>query len=286
MSMMSRLFACMLLAWQVAAVGAEVVRVPAPEFNGDHRMDYAIQLLQLVLSKTGTEYRLQVAQVLMNQDRGALELEAGRLIDVCALPTSAEREARLLPIRIPITKGALGWRIGLIRKGDQELFAHVNTLQDLKGVRLAQARDWPDTKIFQANGISVITAPASEGLFKMLEAKRFDYLPRDPLAIWEEQENNADELAVEPHLALHYYQDSFFMVNRKNTRLAQVIHDGLERAIRDGSFDKLFQQYFGEQIRKAHLETRTVIELQNPLLSPEESPTNRPDLWYDFRHGR
>jgi hypothetical protein len=74
--------------------------------------------------------------------------------------------------------------------------------------------------------------------------------------------------------------------HRKNTRLAQVIHDGLERAIRDGSFDKLFQQYFGEQIRKAHLETRTVIELQNPLLSPEESPTNRPDLWYDFRHGR
>jgi len=286
MPMMSRLLACLLLAWHVAAAGVEVIRFPKPEYEGDHRQDYALQLLQLALSKSGTEYRIQKTQVIMNQDRGVLELEAGRVIDVAALPISDERDARLLPIRIPTTKGALGWRIGLVRKGDQELLAHVNTLQDLQGVRLAQARDWPDTNILQANGISVITAPGSAGLFKMLEAKRFDYLPRDPLAIWDEQASNADKLVVEPHLALHYYQDSYFMVNRKNTRLAQDIRAGLEKAIRDGSFDKLFQQYFGEQIRKAHLETRTVIELKNPLLSPEESPSNRPELWYDFRRGR
>ena len=75
------------------------------------------------------------------------------------------------------------------------------------------------------------------------------------------------------------------MVNRKNTRLAHDIRVGLEKAIRDGSFHKLFQQYFGAQIRKAHLETRTVIELQNPL-QPPETPSIRPELWYDFRRGR
>ena len=284
--MMPRLLGCLLLAWHVAAVGAEVIRFPKPQTEGDHRMDYALELLQLALSKEGTEYRIQTAQVVVNEDRGIVEMEAGRVIDVAAVPTSPEREARLLPIRIPITKGAQGWRIGLIRKGDQELLARVNTLKDLQGVRLAQQRDWPDTKILQANGISAIAAPGYEELFKMLEAKRFDYLPRDPMEIWDEQANYADTLVVEPHLALHYYQDSYFMVNRKNTRLAQVIRDGLERAIRDGSFDKLFQQYFGERIRKAHLETRTVIELQNPLLSPEVTPSKRPELWYDFRRGR
>ena len=283
--MMSRLLACLLVAWHVAAVGAEVVRFPKPESEGDRRENYAFQLLQLALSKTGTEYRIQTAQVAMNQDRGVLEIEAGRTVDVAPLPFSADREARLLPIRIPIYKGAFSWRIGLIRKGDQELLARVNTLRDLKGVRLAQGPDWPDTKILQANGISVITTPTYEGLFKMLEAKRFDYFPRDPMEIWDEQANHADTLVVEPHLALHYYQDAYFMVNRKNTRLAQAIRDGLERAIRDGSFDKLFQQNFGEQIRKAHLETRTVIELQNPWLTPE-TPANRPELWYDFRRGR
>jgi ABC-type amino acid transport substrate-binding protein len=283
--MVSRLLACTLLVWHVAAIGAEVIRIPKPEFEGDRRTDYSFQLLQLALSKASTDYRMQTAQVVMNQERAVLEIETGRTIDVVAMPSSAEREARLLPIRIPIHRGALGWRIGLIRKGDQELLATVNTLKDLKGVRLAQGRDWPDTKILQANGINVITAPRDEGLFQMLEAKRFDYFPRSVMGIWDEQANNADTLVVEPHLALHYYYDSYFMVNRKNTRLAQDIRDGLEKAILDGSFDKLFQQYFGERIRKAHLETRTVIELQNPLLTPE-TPSNRPELWYDFRAQR
>src|SRR6185437_15296255 len=104
--------------------------------------------------KAGTEYRIQRARVAMNQERAVLEIEAGRTIDIAPLPISVEREARLLPIRIPIYKGAMGWRLGLIRKGDEELLARVNTLQDLKGVRLAQGAEWPDTKILQANGIS------------------------------------------------------------------------------------------------------------------------------------
>jgi len=283
--MMSRLLACMLLAWHVAAVGVEVIRFPKPESESDRRMNYAFQLLQLAVSKAGIEYRIQRAQVAMNQERAVLEIEAGRTIDIAPLPISVEREARLLPIRIPIYKGAMGWRLGLIRKGDGELLARVHTLQDLKGVRLAQGAEWPDTKILQANGISVITAPTYEGLFKMLEGKRFDYFPRDPMEIWDELADHADTLVVEPHLALHYYYDAYFMVNRKNTRLAQDVRDGLQRAILDGSFDKLFQQYFGDGIRKAHLETRTVIELQNPLLSAD-TPSNQPELWYNFRRRR
>ena len=283
--MVSRLLACLLFAWHLAASGVEVVRFPKPEFEGDRRYDYAGQVLQLALSKTGTEYRIQTAEFPMNQERQVLEIEAGRTIDVGPIPSSAEREARLLPIRIPLNKGLLGWRLGLIRKGDQGLVAGVNTLADLKGLRLAQGQEWPDTQILQANGINVITAPKYEGLFKMLTGKRFDYFPRSVMEIWDEQAINADTLEVEPHLALHYFYDAYFMVNRKNTKLAQDIRDGLEKAIADGSFDKVFQQYFGERLRKARLETRTVIELRNPLLTPG-TPSDRPELWYDVKRGR
>jgi ABC-type amino acid transport substrate-binding protein len=285
MSMVSRLFACLLLVWQVAATGAEVVRFPKPEFEGDRRYDYVLQVLQLVLSKTGTDYRIELAGAPMNQERQVQELEAGRTIDVGPIPSSAEREARLLPIRIPLNKGLLGWRLGLIRKGDKGMFAGVTTLDDLKRVRLAQGQEWPDTQILQANGIPVITAPKYEGLFKMLTGKRFDYFPRSTMEIWDEQENNADSLEVEPHLALHYFYDSYFMVNRNNTKLANALRDGFEKAIADGSFDKIFQQYFGERLRKARLETRTVIELRNPLLTPG-TPSDRPELWYDAKRGR
>jgi ABC-type amino acid transport substrate-binding protein len=220
----------------------------------------------------------------MTQERQVRELEAGRTIDVAPMPSSPEREARLLPIRIPINKGVLGWRLGLIRKGDQGLFAGIKTLEDLKRVRLAQGQDWPDTQILQANGINVITAPRYEGLFKMLVVKRFDYFPRSIMEIWDEQADNPDTLEVESHLALHYFYDAYFMVNRKSTRLAQDIREGLEKAIANGSFDKLFQQYYGDRLREAHLETRTVIELKNPLLTPG-TPSDRPELWYDFRRG-
>ena len=102
------------------------MRFPKPEFDGDRRYDYALQLLQLALSKTGTEYRIEAAEFAMNQERQVLEIEAGRTIDVGPIPSSAEREARLLPIRIPVNKGMLGWRLGLIRKGDKDLIAGVS----------------------------------------------------------------------------------------------------------------------------------------------------------------
>ncbi|MBT2326367.1 transporter substrate-binding domain-containing protein [Variovorax paradoxus] len=285
MSIMSRLLACLMLAWHLSAAGVDIVRFPRPEFDGDRRFDYPLQLLQLALSKTGTEYRIQTAEFPMNQERQVLEIEAGRTIDVGPIPSSAEREARLLPIRIPVNKGILGWRLGLVRKGDKDLVAGVRTLDDLKGVRLAQGHEWPDTNILRANGIDVITAPKYEVLFKMLDGKRFDYFPRSVMEIWDEQAINAESLEVEPHLALHYFYDSYFMVNRKNTKLAQDIREGLEKAIADGSFDKLFLQHFGERLRKARLDKRTVIELRNPLLTPE-TPSNRPELWYDHRRGR
>lgn len=285
MSTLFRLWAGLLLVWPMLAASVEIVRFPRPEFEGDRRLDYAQQLLQLALSKSGTEYRIQAAEIPMNQERQVLEIEAGRTLDVGPIPSSAEREARLLPIRIPINKGMLGWRLGLIRKGDQGLIAGIGSLDDLKRVRLAQGQEWPDTQILRANGVDVITAPKYEVLFKMLVGKRFDYFPRSLMEIWEEQERNAATLEVESRLALHYFYDAYFMVNRKNIRLAQDIGAGLERAVADGSFDKLFHEYYGERLRKANLGKRTVIELKNPLLTPG-TPSDRPELWYEPRRGK
>ena len=281
---LARLFVCVMLAWQGVACATEVVRFPRPESEGDRRFDYALQLLKLGLSKTGTDYQIQLAPIAMNQERQILELEAGRTIDVAPIPSSAEREERLLPIRIPIQKGILGWRLGMIRKGDQGRFAGVDSLDDLKRVRLAQGQDWPDTTILRANGIDVITAPKYEGLFKMLDSERFDYFPRSVNEIWDELGSHAGTLEVESRIALHYYYDAYFMVNKKNTRLAESLRQGLEKAIADGSFDRLFDQYHGDRLRKAQLDKRTVIELRNPLLTPG-TPSGRPELWYQYKPG-
>jgi hypothetical protein len=278
----TRLLICLALSWSGIAAAAEVVRFPRPEFEGDRRFDYALQLLKLGLSKTGIDYRVELAPVAMNQERQVHELEADRTIDVAPIPSSAEREARLLPVRIPIQKGLLGWRIGLIRKGDQARFAGVNTLEDLKRVRVAQGAEWPDTQILRANGIDVVTAPRYDGLFKMLVSDRFDYFPRSVNEIWDELDKHGATLQVESHFALHYYYDAYFMLNKKSTTLAENLRRGLEKAIADGSFDRLFDQHHGERLRKSGLDKRTVIQLKNPLLTPG-TPSDRPELWYRYR---
>jgi hypothetical protein len=284
MTLLVRLLLALVLAAQgSAALATEVVRFPRPEFEGDRRFDYALALLKLALSRMGPEYRVELADFPMNQERQILELEAGRTIDVAPVPSSAEREARLLPVYIPINRGVLGLRLGLVRKGDAARFADVNTLDDVKQLRVAQGQYWPDTEILRANGIPVIIGPSYEGLFKMLVGNRFDYFPRSVLEIWNEQASNADTLEVEPRIALYYpYYTAYFMLNKRNTRLAEIIRQGLEKTVADGSADKLFDQHFGERLRRAQLDKRVIIELKNPLVTPG-APVNRPELWYDFR---
>lgn len=276
------LFPALSLLAHGSALGVEIVRYPIPESAADQRYDYPRKLLELVLSKTGTAYRVEYPTVSMSQNRQIIELEAGRMIDVAGLPASAEREARLLPIRVPLNKGLLGWRLGLVRKGDTGRVAQVKTLRDLLGVRIAQGQDWPDTQILSGNGLEVINGSTYEGLFKMLESQRFDYFPRSVMEIWGEQEAHSSTLEIEPNLALHYFYDSYFFVNKRNTKLAADISEGMEKAIADGSFDKLFNEHWGERVRKARLNERTVIELRNPLLTPE-TPSNRRELWYGVR---
>ena len=115
--------------------------------------------------------------------------------------------------------------------------------------------------------------------------QRFDYFPRSVNEIWDELDSHSEALEVESRIALHYYYDAYFMLNKKNTRLAEELRQGLEKAIADGSFDRLFDQHHGDRLRKAQLDKRTVIELRNPLLTPG-TPSDRPELGYQFRPGR
>jgi hypothetical protein len=182
-----RLLPVAFLFCHLCASAVQVVRYPAPETENDRRHDYPRELIALALSKSKTDYRVEFAARPMNQEREVLELEAGRAIDISSIPSSPDREARLLPIRIPVNKGLLGWRIGLVRKGDQSLLADVRDLGDLAKVRIAQGQEWPDTRILQDNGIEVIPGSTYEGLFRMLGTGRFDYFPRSVMEIWDEQ---------------------------------------------------------------------------------------------------
>ncbi|QAU34951.1 hypothetical protein [Janthinobacterium sp. 17J80-10] len=246
----------------------------------DGRYDFQIRLLKLALDKSGVAYHMRPSNIKMEQGRSLLQLEKGADIDVLWSMTSREREQKLRPIRIPIDKGLTGYRVFLIKRENLQKFARVRTLDQLRHYEAGQGSHWPDTRILQANGLNVYGATVYENLFSMLDAARFDYFPRSITEVWDEIEAHPERsLVIEPTILLTYPAAAYYFVNKDNQALASAIETGLLRAIRDGSFDLLFDEYYGEFIRKADLRNRKVIRLQNPLLS-EQTPFSQRHLWF------
>lgn len=240
---------------------------PGAATEADTRAGYYLKLLELALQKSGTPYSLHPNGQIMVPSRVVSVMEAGGDVDVTWGPTTRELEQRLLTVRVPIDKGILGWRLLLIRADERAAFAAIRTPGQLRGMAAGQQRDWGDTTILRAQGLNVVGTSIYESMFKMLASNRFQYFPRGVGEIWGELSRHPDlDLEVEPHLALHYPSVSYFFVSPHNTALCQAIERGLRAAIKDGSFDALFDKYNGAAIARAQLAGRTVIELANPLL--------------------
>ncbi|MGZ3184869.1 MAG: substrate-binding periplasmic protein [Telluria sp.] len=286
-----RAFLGAVLAAPLARAGQPgVVTYPRPERN-DHAYHgrlpehYPIRLLELALERAGRADKLRPASFMMTQSRCLLELQAGRSLDVMWTMTSRQREQELLPVRIPIYRGLIGWRLLLVRARDVGRFRALRSLEDLRAMIALQGHDWPDTQILRANGFRVQTAADYAGMFKMLASGRIDYFPRAVNEIWNEAEAAAaDGLVIEPTLALHYPTAFYFFVNKSNTALAAAIETGLNGMLADGSFERLFNEYHGEILAKSGLHGRRVFELANPLL-PEATPLGRRELWYTPERG-
>jgi len=267
------------------ASAATVVRYPPSEPQGnvgheDPAQYFPVRLLRAALEHSGRDYLPQPTTQMMRQNRALVELQNGRAIEVLWTMTSRQREQDLLPVRVPLDRGLIGWRLLLIRKRDEARFAAIRKAAELQALEALQGHDWPDTEILRANHYRVQTSSDYAGMFKMLNSGRVDYFPRSVFEVWSEAEAFADQgLMVAPGLALHYPSAFYFFVNKKNSVLAADIQRGLEAMLADGSYERLFQEYFGETLRRSGLPSRRVFELRNPLL-PEATPMAR--LEYRF----
>ncbi|QJD93722.1 amino acid ABC transporter substrate-binding protein [Duganella dendranthematis] len=272
------LLLCLCLNGLAFAAGPAVVHYPRVDGDGEQG-DYGIALLQLALAKAGGHYRAEPSASRMQQNRALVELQSGAgRIDVVGTMTSAEREARLLPVRIPLTRGLIGWRIALLRADHKDLLQSVKGLDDLRYYISGQGQDWPDLQILRHSGVTVQPAAVYSTMFGMLNAGRIDWAPRSVNEIWAEAARHP-ELAVDPYVVVRYPTTDYFFVNRNNPALAEELRAGLEAALADGSFEKLFYAYYGAQIRRARLDKRVLIHLPNPLLTPE-TPLQRKELWF------
>lgn len=275
---------CCAVACNAAVAATPVIYPSTSEPNNVHWV-YPLKLLELSLKKSGGDYVLQPsAKSLILQGRAILSLERNdQSITLMWTMTDKEREAKLLPIRIPIYKGLIGWRIPLVNIANRDLLKNVKTAEDLAKFTGGQGHDWPDTDIMRANGLPVVTSSWYQGLFNLVSLRRIDYFPRPIAQVWWELNDTTNrDVVADSHIVLHYPAPFYFFVSKKNTKLAADLERGLNLAIADGSFDKLFNQYHADAIARANVPGRTVITLKNPYLPPE-TPLHRPELWLDFQ---
>ena len=257
-----------------------IVRVnEATDGNGR----YAMQMVNLAFSKIETKYKMEIDSSEVSQARNISDVASGKA-DLLWAATNQEMEDKLLPVRIPLYKGMLGHRIFIINPASQAKFDRVKTFADLKQFSFGQGTTWADSDILASNGLTVIRTNKYQNLFYMVDGGRFDAFPRGVQEPWQELENNAKlPLTVEKHIMLVYRMPFYLFTGKNNTKLAADLELGLNRAIADGSFDRIFlnDPMVQSVLEKANLEQRLVFPLDNPTL-PKETPLNRAELWLDI----
>lgn len=254
---------------------------PKPDDVEDKRTTYPLAVLRLALKHTGVNYNLYPSQKVLTQGRSIKQLKANREISLVWSMTDKVREDELLPIRIPIYKGLIGWRLFLVKEENLDVFSRFNSIQELRQYTPVQGYDWPDTKILQSNGFEVVTATDYYEMFDSVRFEQAGFFPRSIVEIWEEMADpqKSQNLRIEPHLALRYPTATYFFFNKKNIVMKKLVETGLRRAIAAGDFDKLFFEEHKEYIEQANIQQRVVFELDNPVL-PEKTPVNDPVYWY------
>ncbi len=277
-----------------AGAGTHVVYPLTSADDSDSRYDYDWAVLRTALDKTVPHfgpYELQQSTHVMSPPRVAQEaLLPGGRINIFARATSPELERQFIPVRLPIDRGLLGYRMFLVRDADLPRFAAVRTLDDLRKLRVGQGKDWIDVPILRAAGFEVEEGTTYRGLFAMLDAGRFDFFSRgidEARREFQERRASHPHMAVEPTLLMYYPLPLYFFLRRdaEGKLLARRIEAGMEMMIKDGSLNAIFQKYKGESLKNAGLGKRRVLTLPNPTLTPE-TPLSRSELWFNPLTGK
>lgn len=277
-----RCLCALALAALLPASGAPSTEVIYP--GDDFRYAEYIELLHTALEKTvATDgpFTLHPARLPMTEPRFLLEARKGRLVNVVWSASDRDKEAQLIPIRIPLSKGLLGWRVMLIEHRMQGRLEHVSTLEDLKDFSFGLGLGWGDVPIYRSAGLNVMTAEYDD-LFAMLSRGRFDLFSRGVNEAYDELRvlgGRYPDIVVERHLALHYRYPFYFFVSPAQPALARRIERGLRIMLEDGSYDAIFLRHNRDHLEKARLCERRVIEIDNPHLPPL-TPVGDARLWY------
>jgi hypothetical protein len=204
---------------------------------------YYIAALRLALTETHTQdgaFEISDFPANYGRERERTIIKNNQGLDLLWSTSTPQREEQLLAIKFNLLRKFSDYKILLIRTEDKDKFSAVKNISDLRKFRAGTGTHWQDTQILQKNNIPLVTSWDYDPMFKMLAAKRFDYIIRGTHEIWSDLElHKTLPFSAEETLLIRYPLPVFFFVNPGNTKLANRIQTGLEMAEKDGSLEKL-----------------------------------------------
>ncbi|WP_037027387.1 substrate-binding periplasmic protein [Psychromonas aquimarina] len=239
-------------------------------------------LLKRALQVTADEYGpfQIVPSERMEQGRVIKKLAVQGNVQVAVFAPNKYREEIAIPVRIPVTGSLLSYRICLIRRADQADFTFISSLDDLINSKLmiGQHQDWPDTEIMEANGLTVWKGKKYDLLFNQLEAGRFDCFSRGANEIVQEHYAHSYKgLEIEKSLIIYYPLPLYYFVNKADPELAVRLEKGLNLLKENGEYEAIFKAKFSQTLKRLAIKDRTIIKLENPLLTEPTKAQMRED---------
>ncbi|WP_281557175.1 hypothetical protein [Thalassomonas sp. RHCl1] len=235
---------------------------------------YWIGLLKLALEKSGRDYQLSpVSAKGVPHARLVSNLLNKGPVNIIFMGTSKEMEEKLLPVRIPLFRGLVGYRIMMTTTENAAVFSDISSVTAFKNAVIGLGLNWPDEVIMKEAGLNVVTLPYHR-LFNALAGGRFHGVSRGAHEVKGEYEilkQTKTNLVIDNHLVLAYRLATFFFVAPDNRALADAIRFGLEQAYRDGSFLAYFNNHpaVDNAIKLLNDPKRTWLWLENHHLSPQ-----------------
>ena len=258
-------------------------------FKGDLGIneEHTRVLLASILEATQSEYgpfNLKMNNTFMVRERLRLEMEHGDIVNVVAVSPSRGWD-NCFRVGVPIRRGLGSYRMFVVRGEDESLFKSVNAVALVKQYRTGAVKSWATGGILEAHDFNVVYGPSVESLFSMLSMRRFDTLMRGLNEIYDEllvYQALYPNLVVEKNAAIFTYFPNYFYVSPKRPRLAERIAKGMQLVVANGEYFRLFEQYYGDDLRAANLTAMKIFYVDNQTIPSSYYQADAPYL-LDFK---
>ncbi|GAA6153219.1 hypothetical protein [Pseudoteredinibacter isoporae] len=245
-------------------------------FQTNVRYQFRTEAIRLALSYTDNmtpTIRLRPWTESLTQQRAVSVIRSGRYPIFATLTEHRQfRLPELVRSNDNLIAGVMGFRVLLTQQGALDKLYQVSTLRHLRErLRFGFGQHWLDYSILQANGLELVGTPHYSNLFPMLEAGRFDAIPRGlnefiaEERYWGERHPSLQSFDA---YALYYPYPVYLYIHKDYEWILERINYGVFRAEQDGRMRRLFERHFADEIEWLNTRKPKLFVLRNDFVDP------------------